>query len=45
MEIADFLCVGMKTVEKHRTNLMTKWDIHNVATMTAFALEKGLLSK
>jgi DNA-binding NarL/FixJ family response regulator len=44
-EIADTLCISQKTVEKHRTNLMTKLDLHNVAALTSFAIEKGLVSK
>jgi DNA-binding NarL/FixJ family response regulator len=41
--IADYLCLSMKTVEKHRSNLMRKLELHNVPTLTRFAIEKGLL--
>jgi DNA-binding NarL/FixJ family response regulator len=44
-EIADTLCISQKTVEKHRTNLMTKLDLHNVAALTSFAIEKGLVNR
>ncbi|MFZ2266968.1 MAG: response regulator transcription factor [Azonexus sp.] len=40
--IADYLCVSIKTVEKHRSNLMKKLDLHNASALTAYALEKGL---
>ncbi|MBW2016351.1 MAG: response regulator transcription factor [Deltaproteobacteria bacterium] len=41
-EIAEYLCISQKTVEKHR---MKKLDLHNVAALTAFAMEKGLISR
>ncbi len=44
-EIAEFLNISVKTVEKHRANLMKKLDLHNVASLTAFAIEKGLLGQ
>jgi len=44
-EIADLLCISPKTVEKHRSNLMRKLDIHSVSALTAFAIEKGLVTK
>ena len=42
-EIADFLCISVKTVETHRANLMKKLDLHSGSALTAFAMEKGLL--
>ena len=43
-EIADILCISVKTVEKHRSNLMNKLSLHSVSALTAFAIEKGLVS-
>jgi DNA-binding NarL/FixJ family response regulator len=44
-EIADYLCISVKTVEKHRANLMQKLDLHNVSDLTAYAIEKGLITR
>lgn len=44
-EIAEELCISVKTVEKHRSNLMEKLDLHNVQALTTFAIEKGLVSR
>jgi len=44
-EIADFLCISVKTVEKHRSNLMKKLDMHSVSALTAFAIQKGLVTR
>ena len=43
-QIAEDLCVSVKTVEKHRANLMEKLDLHNVQGLAALAIEKGLVS-
>ena len=42
-EIAANLCISIKTVEKHRTNLMKKLDLHNAAALTAYAIEQDLV--
>jgi len=44
-EIADYLCISIKTVEKHRANLMKKLDLHTASALTAFAVKKGLIAK
>lgn len=42
-DIGSFLHISVKTVEKHRSNLISKLDIHNVAQLTAYAIDKGLV--
>jgi len=44
-EIADYLCLSVKTVETHRANLMRKLDLHDVSALTTFAIEKGLVTR
>ena len=44
-KIAELLCLSEKTVEKHRANIMEKLNLHNTASLTAFAIEKGLVTK
>ena len=43
--IADDLCISVKTVEKHRANLMEKLDLHSIQALTAFAIERGVVTK
>ncbi len=42
-QIAITLKRSVKTIEKHRSNLMRKLRLHNVADVTRFALQSGLL--
>ena len=43
-EIAGLVNISVKTVEKHRANIMAKLDLHNAAALTAFAFEHGLIT-
>ncbi|MEJ2394858.1 MAG: response regulator transcription factor [Candidatus Thiodiazotropha sp.] len=43
--MSDYLCISVKTVEKHRANLMKKLDLHSVSALTTYALEKGIISR
>ncbi|WP_298814206.1 response regulator transcription factor [uncultured Roseibium sp.] len=42
-EIAETLGISAKTVDRHRTNLMKKLDVHSVAQLIAYALREGLI--
>lgn len=43
-EIGEFLSISPKTVDKHRSNMMNKLDLHNAAALTAYAIQKGLVN-
>jgi len=42
-QIAYYLNISAKTVEKHRAKLMKKLCLHSAAALTAFAVKKGLV--
>ena len=41
--VAMALRLSIKTIEKHRANLMRKLDLHNTAAVTLFAVRNGML--
>jgi DNA-binding NarL/FixJ family response regulator len=43
-KIADMLVISVKTVEGHKTNLMSKLDIHNRTDLVKYALRKGIIT-
>lgn len=44
-QIAALLSLSIKTVEWHRSNLMSKLDTHSVADLVRFALQRGLIDE
>lgn len=42
-DIATYLSISVKTVEKHRANVMRKLKLHSASALTAFAIENGLV--
>jgi two-component system response regulator NreC len=42
-QIADVLCLSMRTVEGHRASLMSKLNVHSRVELTSYAEEHGLL--
>lgn len=42
-EIGETLGISAKTVDRHRTSLMKKLDVHSVAQLIAYALREGLI--
>jgi DNA-binding NarL/FixJ family response regulator len=43
-QIADSLCISIKTVEAHRKQMMNKLDLHSVADLVKYAIRQGLTS-
>jgi DNA-binding NarL/FixJ family response regulator len=43
-QIANVMSISIKTVEKHRSNLMSKLGLHNSAALTAYAIENKLVT-
>lgn len=44
-DIASYLSISLKTVDKHRSNLMKKLDLHNTSSITSYAIKNGLVSE
>ena len=42
-QIASMLSLSMKTVEKHRQDLMNTLNFHNIASLTRYAVSSGLV--
>jgi DNA-binding NarL/FixJ family response regulator len=42
-QIAGELNISIKTVEKHRQNLMDKLRIHDTASLTRYAISSGVI--
>ena len=42
-EIAEKLVISVKTVDRHRENIMTKLNLHNRVDLVKYALRKGLI--
>lgn len=42
-QIAAELCISIKTVEKHRQQVMDKLNIHDIAGLTRYAIFRGII--
>ncbi len=42
-QVAEVLGISIKTVEKHRRNLMEKLDLHDIASLTRYAIAAGVI--
>jgi DNA-binding NarL/FixJ family response regulator len=44
-QIAAELAISIKTVEKHRQQVMNKLNIHDIAGLTRYAISKGMVER
>ncbi len=44
-DVAEYLSISLKTVEKHRSNMMKKLDLHSASGITSFAIKNGLAAE
>ena len=44
-DIATYLSLSPKTIEKHRANLMKKLNLRSVSAVTAYAIQNGFVSE
>jgi DNA-binding NarL/FixJ family response regulator len=42
-DIADRLSISVKTVERHRENIMSKLNLHSRTELVKYAIRKGLI--
>lgn len=43
-DIAELLCLSVKTVMAHRTNIMEKLDLHSSTELVRYAIRQGIVS-
>jgi two-component system response regulator NreC len=43
-EIGEALVISIKTVDRHRENIMQKLNLHSRVELVKYAIEKGLIS-
>jgi len=44
-DIAEQLSISIKTVEKHRSNLMKKLNLHSISSLTNYAIQNGFINQ
>jgi len=44
-DVAEYLSISLKTVEKHRSNMMKKLDLHSASSITSYAIKNGLAAE
>jgi DNA-binding NarL/FixJ family response regulator len=44
-DIAEYLSISLKTVEKHRSNMMKKLDLHSASSITSYAIKNGMTAQ